>query len=165
MSIREVDGFRFRMIKPEEYPVLTSFLYEAIYVPEGMEPPPRSIVSNPAINLYIKDFGRAGDICLVCEDHKQIVGAAWSRILDCEGQLGYGNIGPGIPELAISVLPEYRGRGIGQGLLQRLHMALSTEGYHQISLSVQKANPACRLYERAGYRVLREQEDDYIMVR
>jgi GNAT superfamily N-acetyltransferase len=163
-QIKEADGCRFRRIKPEEYPVLTTFLYEAIYVPEGMEPPPLSIVSNPEVSFYIKDFGRAGDICLVCEAHKQIVGAAWSRILDGEGERGYGNIGAGIPELAISVLPGYRGRGIGLGLLQRLHIALGAEGYDRISLSVQKANPAFRLYERAGYRVLREQEDDYIMV-
>lgn len=31
-----------RKIRPEEYSLLREFLYQAIYLPEGVEPPPRS---------------------------------------------------------------------------------------------------------------------------
>ena len=37
-------------------------------------------------------------------------------------------------------------------------------GYRQASLSVQKANYAVRLYEKAGFRVLRDKGEEYIMV-
>jgi hypothetical protein len=50
-------------------------------------------------------------------------------------------------------------------LLEHLHHALGAQGYDRISLSVQKKNPALRLYERCGYRTIREQDEDYIMVR
>jgi ribosomal protein S18 acetylase RimI-like enzyme len=114
---------------------------------------------------YVEGFGRTGDVCTVCEYDGVIVGAAWSRILDEPGNKGFGNIGDGIPELAISVLPEYRGRGIGSKLLECLHLELGAEGYDEISLSVQKENPAYYLYVRSGYQIVREQDEDYVMVK
>ena len=33
-----------REIRPEEYTFLREFLYQAIYLPKGVEPPPRSVV-------------------------------------------------------------------------------------------------------------------------
>ncbi|MDR1185806.1 MAG: GNAT family N-acetyltransferase [Coriobacteriales bacterium] len=155
----------YRLIEPTEYEVLDDFLYEAIFVPDGMEPPPRDVIFAPSLNHYVKGFGRAGDTCFVCEDNGQIVGAVWSRILDEPGNKGYGNVGDGIPELSISVLPKYRSQKIGTELLARLHHALGAQGYDRISLSVQKANPALRLYERCGYQTVREQDEDYIMVK
>lgn len=41
--------YEIREIKKEEYPLLRDFLYEAIFVPEGMEPPPRSILDTPQL--------------------------------------------------------------------------------------------------------------------
>jgi ribosomal protein S18 acetylase RimI-like enzyme len=49
--------------------------------------------------------------------------------------------------------------------LKRLHAALGELGHKRISLSVQKANPALRLYVRYGYKVIKEQETDYIMAK
>ncbi|MDR2610036.1 MAG: GNAT family N-acetyltransferase, partial [Clostridiales Family XIII bacterium] len=76
----------------------------------------------------------------------QVVGAAWTRII-----AGYGHIGAGTPELAISVLPEFRGCGIGTKLMKKLFAVLRENGYARTSLSVQKDNPAVRFYERLGY--------------
>jgi ribosomal protein S18 acetylase RimI-like enzyme len=144
---------------------LEDFLYEAIFTPEGMAPLPRDVIHRPELYHYIMDFGKQGDVCCVCEDGGRIVGAAWSRILDAPNNKGYGNVGAGIPELSVSVLSESRGRGIGTELLKRLHAALAELGYERISLSVQKANPALRLYARMGYSVVKEQETDYIMAK
>jgi ribosomal protein S18 acetylase RimI-like enzyme len=154
----------YRLIEPTEHGMLGDFLYGAVFVPDAAEPPPRDVICEPSLRNYVKGFGRAGDVCFVCEDCGRIVGAAWSRVLDEPDNLGYGNIGDGIPELAISVLPEYRNRGIGTELLDHLHHALGAEGYRKISLSVQKENPALRLYERCGYQTIREQDEDFIMV-
>ena len=45
-----------RKIRPEEYSLLREFLYQAIYLPEGVEPPPRSVVDPPELLLYIGLF-------------------------------------------------------------------------------------------------------------
>ena len=36
-----------REIKKAEYDLLNDFLYEAIYIPVGVEPPPKSIINSP----------------------------------------------------------------------------------------------------------------------
>jgi GrpB-like predicted nucleotidyltransferase (UPF0157 family)/GNAT superfamily N-acetyltransferase len=123
------------------------------------------VIYAPALHHYINDCGKLGDVCYVCACDAGIVGAAWSRILDEPDNKGYGNLGAGVPELSVSVLSESRGRGIGTELLKRLHAALAELGYKRISLSVQKANAALRLYERCGYEIIKEQKTDYIMVK
>ena len=35
-----------REIRPEEIPLLNDFLYEAIFIPEGVPAPPRSIIEH-----------------------------------------------------------------------------------------------------------------------
>jgi ribosomal protein S18 acetylase RimI-like enzyme len=58
-----------------------------------------------------------------------------------------------LPEIAIAVTPERRGSGIGGSLLDEL-FARCTARYDALSLNVHKRNPASRLYERKGFRVL-----------
>lgn len=149
-----------REIRPEEHDLLREFLYQAIYLPDGVEPPPWSVVDLPELQVYVTDFGtRPGDHCMVAEVEKKVVGAAWSRIME-----DYGHIDNDIPSLAISLLPEYRGLGIGTRLLNALLLLLRENGYRQASLSVQKENPALRLYERAGFRILAEKGTEYLML-
>ena len=47
-----------RPLKPEEIPLLEEFLYQAIFIPQGLEPLPRSILKEPDLEMYIKDFGQ-----------------------------------------------------------------------------------------------------------
>ncbi len=154
------DSMIFREIRPDEYDLLKVFLYEAIYVPEGETPPDHSIIELPELALYYKDFGKGdGDYCVVADDEGLVVGAAWTRIMD-----DYGHIDDETPSLAMSVLKDHRGQGIGTSLLQELITLLSEKSCKRISLSVQKANYAVRMYDRAGFRTIRENDDDYIMV-
>lgn len=81
------------------------------------------------------------------------------------GRRGYGNIDPYTPELAIAVLPEFRGRGVGAALLNALFDRLAGQNYSRLSLSVQKDNPAFRLYRRVGFEILRDNGEDFIMVK
>ena len=105
-----------RKIRPEEHDLLREFLYQAIYLPKGVEPPPRSVVDWPELQVYIEGFGtRPGDHCLVAEVGGKVVGAAWCRIME-----DYGHIDNDTPSLAISLLPEYRGLGVGTWLLNAL---------------------------------------------
>ena len=149
-----------RKLSPEEYGLLREFLYQAIYLPEGVEPPPRSVVDLPELQVYIADFGtRSGDYCLVAEVEKQVVGVVWSRIME-----DYGHIDGSTPSLAISLLPEYRGLGIGTRLLNGLLLLLQKHGYRRVSLSVQKENPALHLYQRAGFYMVAEKGTEYLML-
>jgi len=101
----------------------------------------------------------------VAEQNGQIIGAAWTRIIPA-----YGHIDNRTPELAISILPEFRGYGIGTKLMKKLFEVLRQNGYERTSLSVQKNNPAVRFYQRLGYEMTDERLDhagheDYIMVK
>ena len=58
-----------REIKKEEYVLLNDFLYEAIYIPDGVEPPPKSIINCPELQEYVFEFGkRKDDRALVAEE-------------------------------------------------------------------------------------------------
>ena len=149
-----------REIRSEEIPLLNDFLYEAIFIPEGVPAPPRSIIDNEDLQVYVRDFGKkADDRCLVAEVDGKIVGAVWTRVMN-----DYGHIADGIPSLAISLYPDYRHQGIGTELLREMLQLLRRGGYPQVSLSVQKANYAFRMYQKAGFKVLKETEDEYLMV-
>ncbi|NLG03421.1 MAG: hypothetical protein GX567_06285 [Clostridia bacterium] len=55
--------YKIREIQCSEYDILADFLYEAIYIPEGVTPPPREIINQPELQVYILDFGkRKGDM-------------------------------------------------------------------------------------------------------
>lgn len=150
----------FRTLKPNEYELLKVFLYEAIFIPEGTEAPDCSIIELPELSMYYEDFGDGrADYCVAADDNGQIVGAVWTRIMD-----DYGHIDDETPSLAISVLKEYRDKGIGARLLQEMLMLLKEQGYKRVSLSVQKANCAAGMYRRAGFITVDERDDEYLMV-
>lgn len=151
--------YKIREIRENEYPILSDFLYEAIFIPEGMKKPPRSIIEQPELQVYIADFGKADDWCLVAEVKERIVGAVWVRIMN-----DYGHIDDKTPSLAISLYKEYRHVGLGTVLMKEMLRFLKDKGYKQTSLSVQKANYAVNMYRKAGFEVLKENEEEYIMV-
>jgi ribosomal protein S18 acetylase RimI-like enzyme len=151
---------KIREIKPIEYSVLKDFLYYAVFQPPDAEPLPRDVIQKPEISIYIDGFGNKNDCGVVAIQDGKIIGAAWARIVSA-----FGYVDDDTPELVVSVLPEYRGKGVGTKLIKRLFEVLVEKGYKQISLSVQKDNPAVHLYQRLGYKTVQENDDDFIMVR
>ena len=155
-----VSEYRIRPLKTNETGLLKDFLYEAIFLPEGIEPPERTIVERPELRVYTDDFGsRRGDNCLAAEIDGRVVGAVWTRIMD-----DYGHIDDETPSFAISLYKPYRGKGIGTSLMREMLALLKSQGYRQASLAVQKANYAVKLYEKTGFRTVDENEEEYIMV-
>lgn len=148
-----------RKLKQSEAKVLDIFLYEAIFIPKGVEPVPKEIIKEPELQIYVSDFGKDTDLCYVAEIDEKIVGAVWTRIIN-----DYGHIDDETPSLAISVLKEYRGLGIGTKLMKKILKALKEQGYKQVSLSVQKENYAVDIYKKVGFRILNENKEDYIMI-
>ena len=64
----------------------------------------------------------------------------------------------------MSVKPSFREYGIGTQLLHAMLQDLEKDQCPGISLSVQKANYAYKMYLKAGFRVVRETDEEYIMV-
>ena len=153
-----------RKIRENELDVLEIMLYNAIYQPEGSELLPFDFIMKPEIYVYIRNFfKKEGDFCLVAESNSTILGAVWVRIVADDIQ-GYGNIDPYTPEFIISVLKEYRNKGIGTQLMIKMIELLQEHGYKQASLSVSKENYAVRIYQNLGFQIIDERETDYLMV-
>lgn len=152
--------YTIREMQEQEYPLLDNFLYEAIFILEDIEPPPKTIITSPELQVYVERFGELeDDRGLVAEVDGKIVGAVWVRIMN-----DYGHIDNETPSLAISLYKEYRGFGIGTALMKKILALLKENGYKQVSLSVQKANYAAKLYLKVGFEIVRENEEEYIMV-
>lgn len=153
-------NYTIRTMKKQEFPLLEDFLYEAIFIPESMEVPPRSVISLPELQTYIKDFGLLkDDFALVAEIEKQIVGAVWVRIIN-----DYGHINSSTPSLAISIYKDYRKHGIGIAMMKEMLNLLRNHGYKSVSLSVQKANYAAKMYQKLGFKIVNENKDEWIMI-
>ena len=151
--------YTIREMTAQEYPLLDDFLYEAIFVPEGVDPPSKSIITAPELQVYVKGFGASkDDFALVAEVENKIIGAVWVRIMN-----DYGHIDDKTPSLAISLYKKYRGQGIGSSLIKEMLSLLQTHGYKRVSLSVQKANYATKLYQKIGFRIIKEIGDEWIM--
>lgn len=125
-------------------------MYQAVFVPEGAEPPDRSILSDPALTRYFQNWEKNGDTGFIAVNKRtgQEMGAAWFRLFP-EQNKGYGFVDEDTPELVLAVLPEFRSRGIGT-LLPKQLLQSAESGYKAISWSVSADNPAKRLYEHAG---------------
>lgn len=153
-------NYIIREMLEEEYHLLENFLYEAIFVPDGMTAPLKSIIKQPELQVYLTDFGKKkDDIGLVAVVDSKVVGAVWVRIMN-----DYGHINDTTPSCAISLYKEYRGLGMGTALMKEMLCVLKQRGYRETSLAVQKANYAVEVYKKVGFEVIDENDEEYIMV-
>lgn len=153
-------NYNIRKLREDEQGILAEFLYQAIYIPEGIVPPSKNIIEQPELQLYISDWGKEDDYCLVAEVDNSVVGAVWVRIMN-----DYGHIDDVTPSFAISLYKEYRGMGIGTELMKKMLFVLKENGYEKASLSVQKANYAYKMYLKLGFEVIAEREEEFLMLR
>ena len=158
------EKLKIRKLQDSEKSILEKLLYEAIFIPEGIEPPPFDIIKQPEIDVFIHDFGKKkDDYCLVAEMDGKIIGGVWVRILSGEIK-GFGNIDDQTPEFAISLFKEYRNKGIGTKLMIEMIDYLKNKNYKQCSLAVQKANYAVKMYKNVGFEIIAEKNEEYLMV-
>ena len=113
------------------------------------QPSIKVVKKQPLLARYGSNWGRYGDRGHVAEQNGCALGMAWLRIWLGKDK-GFGYISDDIPELAIAVLPDHRGQGIGTNLLQQT-LAMAKDSFPAISLSVRSDNPVLRLYERIGF--------------
>lgn len=132
--------------------------YQAIYVAPSLPPPSRDILNSPDIRKYYEHWGKKGDsgLLLIHYPSEQPVGGAFVRLYP-KDRAGYGFVSEKIPELNIALLPDHRGKGQGLKLLTALLNELKEAGVPGVSLSVDRQNPAMKLYERLGFVVVKEE--------
>ncbi|MBJ8326482.1 GNAT family N-acetyltransferase [Streptococcus pacificus] len=152
-------NYKIRALKPCEIKLLDTFLYEAIFVPEGIKAPPKDVINHPDLQKYISDFGKKSDFCYVAEVEGKVIGAVWTRMIE-----DYSHVDDDTPSLAISLLKEYRHLGIGTKLMKQILLTLKEKGYKQVSLSVQKANYPVHMYQKVGFEIIHDNKEDYIMI-
>ena len=139
---------------------LRDMLHHAYYwkerAPEDTGPGP--------VALYVKAWGRPGDAAMIAIDGGFPAGAAWYRLFPRD-RPGYGFVDERTPELAIAVVPNARGKGVGSALLAALLDRARAEGYGAISLSVDRNNAgAIELYERYGFERVGGEDDSVTML-
>jgi ribosomal protein S18 acetylase RimI-like enzyme len=116
------------------------------------------------VALYVKAWGRPGDTAVIAIHDGFPVGAAWYRLFSSQ-QPGYGFVDERTPELAIAVVPNARGKGVGGALLEALLERALADGHPALSLSVDRLNDgAIKLYERYGFQKVAEDEDSVTML-
>jgi GNAT superfamily N-acetyltransferase len=111
---------------------------------------------------YVEGWPRPGDRGLIVIDESFPVGAAWYRLFAAD-RPGYGFVDERTPELTIAVVPSRRGRGFGAELLTALLEQAREDGHSSVSLSVEKDNPAVKLYERFGFQPAKEIDSTLVM--
>ena len=113
------------------------------------EPSLESVQKQPYLVRYAAGWGRVGDIGCVADMRKASIGAAWLRLWSAADK-GFGFVSDAVPELAMAVLPDHRGHGIGTQLLIQV-LEIAKESFPAVSLNVRADNSVVRLYERAGF--------------
>ncbi len=120
---------------------------------DGPRPPADVVLTDVHLSRYLAGWGRLGDTAVVAEDDDGLLlGAAWYRLFSAH-EPGYGFVAETIPEVSMAVRAGARGRGVGTALLTALVERARAAGFDALSLSVERENPAGRLYARAGFRV------------
>lgn len=152
-----------RPAQPGDAPFLAEMLAEAVNWDPARPPiPDAELRARPELAHYVDGWPRPTDAGVVAEEGGDALGAAWYRFFTA-GDPGYGFVDATIPEVTIGVVSGRRGAGIGAALLRALGEAAAARSIGALSLSVEHANPARRLYEREGFVVVGDDGDAFTM--
>ena len=115
------------------------------------------------VQLYVKAWGRPGDTAVIALLDGFPVGAAWFRLFKATSA-GFGFVDEQTPELAVAVVPNARGKGVGSALLVSLLDRARADGYDAVSLSVDRHNEgAIALYKQYGFSQLEETPESFTL--
>lgn len=123
------------------------------------------VLADPKTAKYIEGWKRPGDAGMLAVDRAgSPIGACWYRLFAAHDP-GYGFVAPGVPELTLGVLPIWRAQGVGRALLAAVLAQARANGCTRISLSVERANHAQRLYVSEGFHTIMKDTNSDTMVR
>ena len=151
----------YRQISEDDYFFLREMLYEALFVPYGEKPFPKSILDLPEISKYIEGWGPS-DFGIIAQYGAELIGAVWGRLFTSTNK-GYGYVDDSIPELTMAVKSSYRNMGIGSEMMNKFFLLAKRNGHNAVSLSVDKRNRATGFYLKTGFSIIKEAGTAYTM--
>ena len=157
--VRLRGGLDLRPVSDTDLPFLAEMTLLAAFPPG---PLPKGASGMPRVLRWTQGWGRSTDNGVVAWRDGRRVGAAWCRVQD---PTLVRDGGDAVPEIAIAVVSDERSSGVGARLLAALADQATKCGQPGLSLTVNAANPAHRLYERAGFVEVRREGDCVVMVR
>jgi ribosomal protein S18 acetylase RimI-like enzyme len=136
-----------RSTTQDDLALLWDFLAIAAY-----EPDVDTAKAVPFIAAHLAGWRRAEDFGFIAELDGMAVGAAWARQYSPDEQPAF-YVDERTPEITIGVKPHLRGQGVGRRLLDALRAEAARRDIG-LCLNVRHDNPARRLYERTGFRLV-----------
>jgi GNAT superfamily N-acetyltransferase len=127
--------------------LLWDFLAIAAYEPDA-----EAAKAVPFVAAHLAGWQRREDFGFIAERDGLAIGAAWARQFAPDEQPAFF-VDERTPEITIGVKPHLRGRGVGGILLHALFAEAARRGVG-LCLNVRHDNPARRLYERVGFRLV-----------
>jgi GNAT superfamily N-acetyltransferase len=151
-------GFRLRDATAGDQPFLLEMLVEAVNWAGDRRVDRDAVMARPDLFHYVANWPADGEIGQVAEAEDYAIGACWLRYFTSDDP-GYGYVSDDVPELGLAVAAGWRGQSVGRLLLRKTADAAARAGITRISLSVERANRAHRLYESEGYQVVERGPD------
>jgi len=140
-------AIRIRSAAPDDLGILWDFLAIAAY-----EADIAAAKTVPFVVAHLAGWQRSEDFGFIAERDAEAIGAAWARQFSPEEQPAFYVDGR-TPEVTIGVSEAARGKGVGGRLLSALLAQAARRGVG-LCLNVRHDNPARRLYERIGFRLV-----------
>lgn len=154
-----------RQVAEEELPIIQKlaweiwpFTYASILSPTQLQYMLDLFYSDDALQ---KDYHKKGYIFFIINYNHKDVGYAGMEIKYPTSHLH-----------KIYLLPDFQGRGLGKKLIRFVQMTAKQAGSQQLTLNVNRYNPAIQFYESCGFRIKSEVDiaigngyfmNDYIM--
>ena len=158
MTSDKYKKYVIRSLRKCETNLLKDFLYEAIFIPKGAEPPARDIIEKPELRVYTDDFGiRKGDNCLVADFGGKAIGAIELKLnghtdmtdRDDECEMGYWL---GKPFWGQGIMPE--------AVMEMLRHAFEDCGMQKVWIGYYEGNnKSKRVQEKCGFMYQWRSED------
>ena len=133
-----------------------SFLWSCLAT-AAHEPMGSRVLTLPSLSPYLRGWMRANDFGFIASRDGKDIGAVWARQFQRADQ-PYVWVAGDVPELTISVQPDYQGQGVGQSLLNELAVEARQRNLKGLCLNVREENPAIRLFSRIGFQPLENSE-------
>ncbi|MFF2052254.1 GNAT family N-acetyltransferase [Leifsonia sp. NPDC058194] len=160
-----MSGYRIRPAAGDDARAIADMLVEAVNWNALRARPRVTVLEDPFVSRYIAGWMRPGDFGCIAEDHNGTpVGACWARLFPANAP-GSGFVAVGVPELTLGVNPQWRAHGVGRALLKEIARRGAATGVARLSLSVDRANFAQRLYVSEGYVTVASDDRADVMVR
>lgn len=142
-----MNGISIRPATQDDLAVLWDFLVIA-----ACEADIAAAKAVPFVAAHLEGWQRSEDFGFIAARDSEAIGATWARQFSPDEQPAFYVDGR-TPEVTIGVTEAARGQGVGGRLLKALIAEAARRGVG-LCLNVRHDNPARRLYERVGFRLL-----------